>query len=123
MKKMTLFVVLSLLTTASNAQSEQSNVLPKQAISTAAAHLPSLVRYDGTGEKATAAALDYEAESVQSLQKWATQYPEEVTNYLNVVSVYLHDTKESSVSVAEKSAYDDLKAQWIFINEIIKNKS
>lgn len=123
MKKMTLFVVLSLLATASKAQSEQTTVLPRQAISAAAAHLPSLVRYDGTGEKATAASLSYEAESLQSLQNWAIQYPEEVTNYLNVVSVYLHDTEESSIPVAEKSAYDDLKAQWIFINEIIKNKS
>jgi hypothetical protein len=123
MKKTILFAALLLLTTAGYAQSEQSNVLPRQAISTAAAHLPSLVRYDGTGEKVTAAAGNYEAESFQKLQNWANQYPEEVTNYLNVVSVYLHDTKESSIPATEKSAYDDLKAQWIFINEIIKNKS
>ncbi len=123
MKKTTLFAALLLLTAAGYAQSEQGNVLPKQAISAAAAHLPSLVRYDGIGEKVTAAAGNYEAESFQNLQNWASQYPEEVTNYLNVVSVYLHDAEESSIPATEKSAYNDLKAQWIFINEIIKNKS
>lgn len=123
MKRLMFFVTLLLLTVTSYAQSESTGMLSKQTISAAATHLPSLLRYNGTGEKATIEQISYQAESINNLKNWITEYPNEVSGYLNLVSVYLHDANASTIAATDKDAYYDLKAQWTIINELIKNKS
>lgn len=118
MKKLLSLAAACFFASVSYAQGEVSSTLPSESIKAAAAHLPELSKYDGNGEQVVRGTVSYEAESITALESWVKTYPQEVNNYMNVVSVYMHDVQESDLPASDKEAYADLKAQWVLIHDI-----
>lgn len=118
MKKLLSLAAACFFASVSYAQGEVSSTLPSESIKAAAAHLPELSKYDGNGEQVVRGTVSYEAESITALESWVKTYPQEVNNYMNVVSVYMHDVQESDLPASDKEAYADLKTQWILIHDI-----
>lgn len=56
----------------------------------------------------------------ENIQKWADQYPSEVTSYKGAIEIFFKDTSVNDLTGQEKDFYYDMKAQYQMIKKLLK---
>lgn len=62
-------------------------------------------------------------ENNKNIQKWADQYPNEVTSYKQAIELFFKETSVNDFIGQEKDFYYDMKAQYQMIKKLLKWES
>lgn len=115
-----IFIFTLLFSMALSAQSE-SKVAVDIVLVKSAPHISWILRSDASENVFQGEKFKYDlVKNNENIQKWADQYPSEVTSYKQAIEKFFKETSVNDLIGQEKDFYYDMKAQYQMIKELLK---
>lgn len=115
-----IFIFTLLFSMALSAQSE-SNEPADIVLAESAPHLSWVQRSETSQNAFQGEKFKYDlVKNNENIQKWADQYPSEVTSYKQAIEKFFKETSVNDLIGQEKDFYYDMKAQYQMIKELLK---
>ncbi len=116
----TMVLFFSITLSAQSASIEPADIV----LAESAPHLSWIQRSDNSENVFKGEKFNYDlVKNNENIQKWADQYPFEVTSYKQAIENFFKETSANDLTGQEKDFYYDMKAQYQMIKKLLKWES
>lgn len=116
----TMVLFFSITLSAQSASIEPADIV----LTESAPHLSWIQRSDNSENVFKGEKFNYDlVKNNENIQKWADQYPFEVTSYKQAIENFFKETSANDLTGQEKDFYYDMKAQYQMIKKLLKWES
>jgi len=116
----TMVLFFSITLSAQSASIEPADIV----LTESEPHLSWIQRSDNSENVFKGEKFNYDlVKNNENIQKWADQYPFEVTSYKQAIENFFKETSANDLTGQEKDFYYDMKAQYQMIKKLLKWES